>query len=377
MGHPSSRLDQATAWRDRLVAVHMAAALWIAAMLLLAWHSPVRYESMLEEDRFAEWLTATLFLVAGITGLVRAVRARRVFDLLVAIFCIVAAGEEISWGQRLMGYTPPALFLEHNRQQELTLHNLPVLVERPKWALMAVLAAYGLLLPLAVRLARSRPRLAPLARLGDRLGVTSPPAALAPWFAAAIGLLFWYPAQFTGEWVELLSAWLFLGALSLPVPSLAMHALVAAGAAAAFTVVSASRRASPALTACVQSETSALARWTVAREMESGELSRSRAVHKRVWTAVQDGYVDGAPIDAFESIEPCPGESAGGAGERRRFAVDPWGTAYWIRGGRQQDGRMVIYSFGANRRRDHAEGAHAGGDDIVAVMRLVSPAVAP
>ena len=343
-------------------------------MLLLAWRAPVRYESMLEEDRFAEWLTATIFLAAGVTGLVRAMRARRMFDVLVALFCIVAAGEEISWGQRLMGYTPPALFLEHNRQQELTLHNLPVLVERPKWALMAVLAAYGLMLPLATRLTRTRPR---LERLRDRLGITSPPAALAPWFAAAILLLVWYPAQFTGEWVELLSAWLFLGALAVPLQSLGAHVLVAAGAAAALTLLSGARSAKPALTACVQAETSALARWTAARELESGELSRTRTVHKRVWSAVQDGYVDGAPIDAFSALEPCAGESLGSARDRRRFAVDPWGTAYWIRGGRQQDGRVVIYSFGANRRRDHAEGANAGGDDVVTVTRTVRPEVVP
>jgi hypothetical protein len=48
---------------------------------------------------------------------------------------------------------------------------------------------------------------------------------------------------------------------------------------------------------------------------------------------------------------------------RRRYAIDPWGTAYWIRytsGGK----RLTVYSFGPNRRRDE------GGDDIVASQPL-------
>jgi hypothetical protein len=46
---------------------------------------------------------------------------------------------------------------------------------------------------------------------------------------------------------------------------------------------------------------------------------------------------------------------------RRRFAVDPWGTAYWIRVRRAEEGTVVsVYSFGPNRRRDDSPGS----DDI-------------
>ena len=40
------------------------------------------------------------------------------------LFCWFVAGEEISWGQRLLAFQPPEFFLRENFQQELNLHNL-------------------------------------------------------------------------------------------------------------------------------------------------------------------------------------------------------------------------------------------------------------
>ncbi|MGQ0714792.1 MAG: hypothetical protein ACT4PJ_13835 [Gemmatimonadaceae bacterium] len=98
-----------------------------------------------------------------------------------------------------------------------------------------------------------------------------------------------------------------------------------------------------------------------------------RRVHKRVWTAAEDGYVrwDGAVALADVS---CVGIDVAAAASRRGFAVDPWGTAYWLVVDRDASDPpdLVVYSFDPNRRRD-GETGRGGGDDILARAPIVSP----
>ncbi|HEY0810713.1 MAG TPA: hypothetical protein VGD49_11160, partial [Longimicrobiales bacterium] len=184
--------------------IHAAFAAWIVGMLVFSSISPPFYYSILQEDRFVEWLTAMVFLAAGILHSRAAIKSRRLFDGLVGLFCIFVGGEEFSWGQRLLGFTPPDVFLEHNTQQEFTLHNFADIFGQPKGVLILALAGYGVALPLLRRLS--------LGRLLDKVGATPPPLPLAPWFTIAAILLVWYPVEFTGEWVEALAGTLFLSA---------------------------------------------------------------------------------------------------------------------------------------------------------------------
>lgn len=85
------------------------------------------------EDGFIEWLTVLpLLLTTGIafSYLVKLSRSRSKLFLLVvlviAVFCFFAAGEEISWGQRIFHIKTPEYFAEHNAQDELNIHNLVV-----------------------------------------------------------------------------------------------------------------------------------------------------------------------------------------------------------------------------------------------------------
>lgn len=75
------------------------------------------------------------------------------------------------------------------------------------------------------------------------------------------------------------------------------------------------------------------------------------------------------PVGAVPG-RPLPG-GARDADARRRYIVDPWGTAYWIRTVTAVSGdrQVMIYSFGPNRRRDGDSRAPVAGrrDDIVAV----------
>ncbi|HET9454306.1 MAG TPA: hypothetical protein VFO66_08490 [Gemmatimonadaceae bacterium] len=327
--------------RKRAVPVvyHVAAAAFVTSCAWLATRRPDAYGAAMQEDRFVEWMTVFVFASSGVLMLMRAARERRLFDALVGLFCLFVAGEEMSWGQRLFGLTPPSYFLEHNTQQEMNVHNFADLFGSPKGPFMIVLAGYALLLPAAARIRPLQPLLA-------RIGATPPPLPVIPWFAIAIALLAWYPFRFTGEWVELLAGSAFLvssGASGIVIGALTPCALVFAFALEQY---SARGARDPGLVACAASEAQALA------DALRAELALAGNMHKRVWTLVDEQRVPATLVRGALAGVPC--ESAGA--DRRGFAVDPWGTAYWVRA--RRGAGVSVYSFGPNRRRDD------GGDDI-------------
>jgi hypothetical protein len=313
----------------------------------------------MQEDHFVEWLTATLFAIGGGIRLGRAVRQRQWFDGLVALFSFFVAGEEFSWGQRLIGYTPPDWFLSHNVQQETTLHNFAGVFGRPKWSLIAVLAGYGLLLPLARRFAPTR-------KVMERIGATAPPDSLAPWFALTIVILVWYPLPYSGEWLELIASVLFLGAAT-TAAALLVSLGVGAVASLALTVVSAHRSGGAPANACARSEVSNLLS-DITGGAGTVDLLAASSLETRVWSAISDGDIDASRLSTFGSTR-CAGSIAA---SRRRYAVDPWGSSYWVRIHESADGTagVEVYSFGPNRRRD--ESSDATSDDIAA-RRSIDP----
>jgi hypothetical protein len=388
-GSADARHPAAAAWTAAGVPalVHVALGLWVVAMLLTARLAPAAYDGLVQEDRLVEWWTVFLFLAAAALGARRALRGRRAFDALVALFCFFVAGEEVSWGQRLAGYTPPEFFLANNTQQEANLHNFHGALGKPKWLLIAALVGYGVILPAAAWLAEGArggrragaPRLA--ARVLDTLGASAPPRALAPWFATAVALLVWYPVEFTGEWVEAMSGGLFLAALPLGGAALGGSAAVGLVAAALLTAVGGrmvrSGGAEGARLACARAEVDALLADVTRGRAAAEPLYDAGRVHKRAWTMGEDGYL---ALDAARQLAAtrCAGEDPESGARRRRYAVDPWGTAYWIDVRRRDDEgqrRVTVYSFGPNRRRDGAGAPGTSDDDVAAVGALtVMPA---
>lgn len=343
---------------------HVALALFAVLFLALAETAPFTYDRLLQEDHFVEWLTVTLFGAAAWFALRGAVRHRRPFDGLVGLFCVFVAGEEFSWGQRLLGLTPPQPFLEHNRQQELTLHNFADVFGQPKFVLIGALVGFGLVLPAVAASARGR-------KLLERIGATAPPLTLVPWFALAVLLLVVYPHPFTGEWVEALSAGLFL-IVFMPGPATgALATATAAALAGVLTLVSGTgRAATPEQLACARAETDALVRDLVEGTAATGRLVGSRSVHKRVFTAAREGYVRAEGLVEFAGAV-CDGDDD--VRDRRRHAIDPWGTAYWIDLDRTREAIVVtVYSFGPNRRRDGRGAAELADtrDDVVSTTRI-------
>jgi len=86
-----------------------------------------------KEDGLVENLTALFLFFCSVVCLFRVKEYRNIgkpvwlytFVILTVLF-FFAAGEEISWGQRIFGIESGEFFLEHNKQAETNLHNLIV-----------------------------------------------------------------------------------------------------------------------------------------------------------------------------------------------------------------------------------------------------------
>src|SRR5690606_30487950 len=178
-------------------------------------------------------------------------------------------------------------------------------------------------------------------------------------------LLITFPLWFTGERVETLAGGLFLLTYAPAPRSAAVAAAAGAVVALALTAWSGRGSSTPAQRDCALAETSAIANELAYGRAATGRLAGARSVHKRVFTAVEDGYIDAAGLTALRAVA-CAQDDAAAA--RRTHLIDPWGTAYWVATERGADSiTLRVYSFGPTRRRDGGA-LEAGGDDIGAPL---------
>ncbi|MFW2588572.1 hypothetical protein [Sagittula sp. SSi028] len=109
-------------------------AILMTATVVIAIAAPDYFsDTFAAEDRLVEYGTSVFLLFGAIALTYRAVagapRAGLRFAILSGLYAALfffASGEEISWGQRIFGLETTGIFLEHNDQQELTLHNMVV-----------------------------------------------------------------------------------------------------------------------------------------------------------------------------------------------------------------------------------------------------------
>ncbi|MEM6994560.1 MAG: hypothetical protein AAF721_28860 [Myxococcota bacterium] len=377
----------------------------VGAIVAVAAYSEPTFETWMQEDGWAEWATVYGFLIAAVLIGMRLLRWRRKAEVpgwlaplgvgAVAAFCLFVAGEEISWGQRLLAFQPPEVFLEENFQQELNVHNL---LTKKKIAgfsldsrfLVAVIAiVYGGIVPL---LHRTRPveRLAPL------FEAVAPAAELAPWFFVVALVELSYPADLAGEACEMVLGLLFLAAAviqrtpgdldeaspeGLRPAAVLMSAPLALGAVTQPVVARVVYGDDEALVEQARQELELLRDDLLRPGVIRKKLRKKRRIHKRIFTAVQARY-----FDMSKDIEFLEGRSTAATKDavdprrdRRGYFLDPWNNPYWVlttKKGR----RAVLYSFGPNRRRDTKmpkkkirEDFRASGDDIVVVLSTAKP----
>ncbi len=117
---------------------------------------PVRslYFWLVDEDHVIEWTQFFFILIASFALAWVAVVVWRRGDrrlalayAVAAIGAFVVAGEEISWGQRLLGFATPAALEPVNHQGEANVHNIRV-VQRLVDAAELFIGLYGVIVPL-------------------------------------------------------------------------------------------------------------------------------------------------------------------------------------------------------------------------------------
>lgn len=334
-------------------------AIAVALALLATFHAPT-WLTIAQEDGPVEWATFVAFVMAA-AWFVLVVRKRgtgwlfTIACLLLAAFCLVVAGEEISWGQRLFGFKPPDVFLERNFQQELNLHNV-LMDERglgfqleSKHLVMAIALGFGVVWPWIVQ----RERFASLAPL-------APPFSLAPIFVGIVAVQLSYAIELTGEGAELVTGLGFFAAALVASATPARRTIMWLAGSLVFGWVLSFAIARVLFAS--DEEGTRLATAEIAQleaEVRAGmtpKLSR-KTIHKRVFTAVRDGYLR---LDRPRT-------------DRHGYYLDPWNNPYWIHYDRKTK-RGAIYSFGPNRRRDVAvrDPSSDAGDDVL--LRFAFPA---
>ena len=371
---------------------HLALTAWFIGFFALANLAPNGFALAFQEDGWGEWATFLAFALAAVLFGVGAFRIDSRGDeaggrfgqaiaLVLGLGCFFVAGEEISWGQRLFGLVPAELFLEHNYQQEINVHNLIEAVGiRSDWLIAALAVGYGILLP------------AYGAWFGNERRWTRalPDLEYAGWYAAvALGVAF-VPFDLSVEAIEMLLGFLFAIDASERVlkhgegRALARPGVVVVGLFAAVvggglllppTLDRVVYRATPNELEMVEAELSALATDLASPQSLNGVYFKMlNTIHKRIYTARRENYARLPSDGAFYTIatEGSAAESNERRTRRREYLIDPWGSAYWLAYNKERKG-MVVYSLGPNRRRDTHLGSFArdaleastmDGDDI-------------
>lgn len=368
------------------VLANLVAMLPLFVCLYLSDSNREVFYQAVQEDEFLEWATVWAFAVAAGVFAVAAVRQRRSSGALpwflagVSLFCFFVAGEEMSWGQRILGYRPPAYFLAENFQQELNVHNV-VDTSLRKLGLKGVILGYGVLLSL-LALAP------PIRKLFGRLAIVTPPWTLAPAFLVAFFTYQEYPFKFAGEVVELMLGLAFLfaalhaaeasaapseaaGGVESPRKRRLVQMAITVAIVAVLGLLSAAnskaqRGADPEILESADTELAALRTDFLAMARRNRGRSETRCgLHKRVFSFVEKYDTDYLYDGAFASLA-----EQGMPEERAEFFLDPWNTAYWIRDECSDDDKsrvIFVYSFGPNRKRESTEW-EVRGDDIGATI---------
>lgn len=154
---PAKRLDNAVVDDRQTTNARLAQICYILVCLnilffnyLIIIHWP-SYIALISEDGVVEYLTAVAFLLAGILMFTAGWRERRAFPRYAYILCgvtmAIAAGEEIDWGQRIIGFETPASLIDINSQRAFNIHNIPevnTVVFGTLWNVSYVLGIAGL-----------------------------------------------------------------------------------------------------------------------------------------------------------------------------------------------------------------------------------------
>ncbi len=96
---------------------------FLCLLLFLVWFvSCFAFDKATEEDGFLEWVTFWCSFAAACLFFYKGFRIHTSWFLPAFLWFLFAA-EEISWGQRLIGFEGPEILTRHNYQSEINFHN--------------------------------------------------------------------------------------------------------------------------------------------------------------------------------------------------------------------------------------------------------------
>ena len=131
---PAVRREDACSDDNPTISARLAQTCYVLVCLQILFFSYLSladqniYNSIIVEDALIEYLTVGVFLLAGIVLFAAALTARRLFPRCVYILGGVAmllfAGEEMSWGQRIIGFDTPDFLMGLNTRGEFNIHNV-------------------------------------------------------------------------------------------------------------------------------------------------------------------------------------------------------------------------------------------------------------
>lgn len=137
-------------WKVGVYATFVAFSLWSVYLYvydssLLAW--------ITHEDSVSESLSAVCYLVAAAIFFIEWARHgfRNIFVLGYALLFLFVGGEEISWGQRIIGLRTPEALMEINVQREANLHNIDGIHQHVRMVGLLVVITIAVLMPVAQR----------------------------------------------------------------------------------------------------------------------------------------------------------------------------------------------------------------------------------
>lgn len=202
------RVESGTGLKSPPLQAAALVALFSLAVLSLVtvaqYHWPVLYIYFIAEDSFAEYTTAVAFLLSAVffgVGARDASGLTRGILVLGALASFFIAGEEISWGQRILEVETPQAIADRNYQGETNFHNLGVFWRVGQFLHEAM--AVGLLALVGLRVAQDR--LVFSGGIGRTINLLPlPPLSCAPLFLVASYVLAAYPLVKSDEVGEML-----------------------------------------------------------------------------------------------------------------------------------------------------------------------------
>ncbi len=353
--------------RGPAVVVTAGYALLLVGGLAAAWADPGGWTTWAQEDGPVEWATVAAFVLAAGLYLGRARGAgglARLGLVVMAVFCVFVAGEEVSWGQRLFGFVPPEMFLADNFQQELNLHNFVKDAKVGGFSVSSgdVVALLALAYAVVPFIGETR------RQWYGKVREVFPRRDVAGLFVLVAALEVGYPVPYTGEGAELLFGLAFL-AVALDEPGRR-----AGRGGWALAVVPVGALFAPLwLWWATGGDDEGRARAGVELNQLAADLGKDLAgarrlrkkssVHKRLFTAVRKGYFRPGTAWTYLEGEGTPAERGASSvrHDARGYFIDPWGTPYWVYWNRRAH-RLIVYSCGPNRRRDLELDDVAGAD---------------